>query len=430
MTKKPTYLIRGGQIATLRGLKKTDVLIRGERIVAIESGLTAPPGAIVIEAGHRIILPGLIDAHVHLREPGGEHKEDFTSGTRAALTGGVTTVLGMPNTQPPITDAATLAHALDLAAQKAVCDFGLFLGATHDNITTAFKVKEAVGLKLYMGSSTGTLMVSDFAAQYAHFKAYPRDRVVAVHAEDEDAVQFFAKLGQRRPPLCAELAVDRALAMAADLKRHIHICHLSTAREIELVKDARRRGVNVTCEVVPHHLLLTMESEKMLGPLARMNPPLRTEADIAALWANLKTIDLIATDHAPHTLDEKRGDSPPSGVPGLETLLPLMLTAVHQKQMSYVDLVRLTAAGPAKVFDLIDKGQIEEGAHADLVMVDPNVQWKIDSAKMNSKCGWTPFDGWNVRGKIEKVFLRGQLAFDGEQVTVEPGYGQPVRQVG
>lgn len=429
MVKKPVILIQNGDIATLNGLKKADVMIRGERIVAIESGLTAPPGATLIDARGCLILPGLIDAHVHLREPGGEHKEDFTSGTRAALAGGVTTVLGMPNTQPPLTDATMLAQALTLAAQKAVCDHGLFLGATHDNIATAFKVKEAVGLKLYMGSTTGTLMVGDFAGQYAHFKAYPTERVLALHAEDEAAVQFFAKLGQRRPALCAELAVDRAIAMARDLKRRIHICHLSTAREIELVKDAKNRGVHVTCEVAPHHLLLSVDSEQMLGSLGRMNPPLRLDSDNAALWANLKSIDMIATDHAPHTLEEKHSDLPPSGVPGLETLLPLMLTAVHQNHLTYADLVRLTSAGPAKVFGLVDKGQVEEGAHADLVIVDPHVQWKIEGAKTYTRCGWTPFEGWTVRGKIEKVFLRGQLAFDGEQVMVEPGYGQRVKQI-
>src|SRR3990172_269646 len=156
MAKKPTVLIRSGQIATPAGLQKADVLIRGEHIAAVEEGLTSPPGATLIEAKDRIILPGLIDVHAHLREPGGEHKEDFTSGTRAALAGGVTTVFGMPNTQPPLTDATLLTHALTLAAQKAVCDHGLFLGATHENIASAFKVKDAVGLKLYMGSSTGT----------------------------------------------------------------------------------------------------------------------------------------------------------------------------------------------------------------------------------------------------------------------------------
>ena len=429
MTKTSAYLIRNGQVATLHGLKKADVMIRGERIVAIESGLTAPPGAELIEASHRLILPGLIDAQVHLREPGGEHKEDFTSGTRAALAGGVTTVLCMPNTQPPIVDAPTLTQAFNLAGRKAVCDFGLFLGATHDNITTALRLDEAVGLKLYMGATTGSLVVGDFAGQYAHFKAYPAERVVAVHAEDEEAVQFFARLGQRRPPLCAELAVERAIAMAADLKRRIHLCHLSTAREMELVKDAKRRGVRVTCEVAPHHLLLSADSEQMLGALGQMNPPLRTDADNAALWGSLKAIDLIASDHAPHTLEEKRGVSPPSGVPGLETLLPLLLTAVHQKQMTYADLVRLTAAGPAKLFGLVDKGQVEEGAHADLVIVDPRVQWRIEGAKTLTRCGWTPFEGWNVRGKIEQVFLRGRPAYDGEQVLLDPGHGQRVKQV-
>jgi len=429
MTAKTSYLIRNGEIATLRGLRKADILIRGERVEAIDAGLTVPPGATVIDARQCVILPGLIDAHVHLREPGGEHKEDFLTGTQAALAGGVTTVLGMPNTQPPLTDATLLASALALAAQKSVCDHGLFLGATHDNIDTARKVKDAVGLKLYMGSSTGSLMVSDFAGQYAHFKAYPADRVIALHAEDEGAVQYFAKLGKRRPPLCAELAVERALAMAADLKRRIHICHLSTARELELVTDAKKRGVQVTCEVSPHHLFLSTDIERHLGPLGQMNPPLRPEQDTQALWKNLASIDLIATDHAPHTLDEKRGPTPPSGVPGLETMLPLLLTAVHEKQMMYVDLVRLTSAGPARVFDLAEKGRLEPGAHADLVIVDPNVQWKIEAAKMRTRCGWTPFEGWQVRGKIEKVFLRGQVAFDGENITVEPGYGQRVKQL-
>lgn len=429
LAKKRTILIRNGDIATPQGLRKADILIRGEHIAAVEPGLTAPPGATLIEARHHIVLPGLIDAHVHLREPGDEHKEDFTSGTQAALAGGVTTVLGMPNTQPPLTDATLLAHALTLAAQKAVCDHGLFLGATHDNVDSAPKVRDAVGLKLYMGSSTGTLLVGDFGGQYAHFKAYPRDRVIALHAEDEGAVQYFARAGRRRPPLCAELAVQRALAMAAELKRPIHICHLSTAREIEMVAEAKKRGLPVTCEVAPHHLFLNSEIEQHLGALGRMNPPLRSEADVEALWKNLAAIDLIATDHAPHTLPEKHGDAPPSGVPGLETMLPLLLTAVHQQQMSYGDLVRLTSAGPARVFDLAEKGRIEEGAHADLVVVNPDVQWKFEGARMRSRCGWTPFEGWQVRGRVEQVYLRGLLVYDGEQVTVEPGYGQKVRQL-
>ncbi len=428
MSKKTTILIRNAQIGTPRGLKRADVLIRGERIASVEAGLTAPPATTLIEAKGKIVLPGLIDAHVHLREPAGEHQEDFLSGTRAALMGGVTTVLCMPDSQPPIVDATLLAHALTRAAQTAVCDHGLYLGATHGNIVSAFKVKDAIGLKLYMGPSIGSLTIGDFVGQYAHFKAYPADRVIALDAEDEGAVQFFARQGQRRPPLCAELAVQRAIAMAADLKRRIHICHLSTAREIELVKDAKNRGVKVTCEVTPHHLFLSTEVEKHVDPLGHMNPPLRPEADAEALWKNLASIDLIATDHAPHTLAEQQSKSPPSGVPGLESMLPLLLTAVHQKQLSYGDLVRLTAAGPAKVFGLADKGRIEEGAHADLVIVDPGVQSKIEAARMKSRCGWTPFEGWQVRGKIEAVFLRGQLAFDGEQVTVEPGFGQRVKQ--
>jgi dihydroorotase (multifunctional complex type) len=409
-------------------MRKADVLIRGDRILVVEAGLTVMPGASVIEAKRRVILPGLIDAHVHFRRPGGAPGEDFTSGTQAALAGGVTTVLGMPDLEPPLTDATLLAHALTLAAQMAVCDHGLFLGATHDNVAAAPRVADAVGLKLYMASDGGPLLVDDFAGQYAHFKAYPADRVIALHAEDESAVRVFARLGQRRPPLCAELAVQRAIALAAESKRRIHFCHLSTEREMELVVQAKKRGVPATCEVSPNHLFLSSDMAQHLGALGQTDPPLRPQADADALWQNLASIDLIASDHAPHTLDQKQGDAPPSGAPGLETMLPLLLTAVHQQQLSYDDLVRLTAAGPARVFGLADKGRIAEGAHADLVIVDPNEQWKIEGAQMKSRCGWTPFEGWQVRGKIEKVFLRGQLAYDGAQVTVEPGYGQRVKQ--
>ena len=422
-------LIHNAQVVNATGVKKADILIQDDRFVKIAPELTRPIDADIVEAQGWLALPGLVDIHVHLREPGGEHKEDFYSGTCAALAGGVTTVLGMPNTTPAITDEASLEAALDLAARKAVCDFGLYLGATRDNVATAARVERAVGLKLYMGSSTGPLLVDRFEDQYAHLAAWPPDRIVAVHAENEEAVQYFAARGQRRPSVCAALETARTIMMAQSLERPVHLCHLSTAPEIQMVKEAKQRGEPVTCEVTPHHLFLASEIEQHLGARGMMNPPLRSTTDAHALWDNLEFVDAIATDHAPHTLDEKASATPPSGVPGLETMLPLLLTAVQQKQLGWTDLVRLTSTSPAQLFNLSGKGRIAAGYDADLVLVDPEIQWTISGKDLLTRCGWTPFEGWRARGKVMRVYLRGQLAFDEGQVLVAPGAGRPVRQV-
>jgi dihydroorotase (multifunctional complex type) len=422
-------LIRNAQVVSATGVKKADILIQDDRFVKIAREMTMPADAEIIEAQGWLALPGLVDIHVHLREPGGEHKEDFYSGTCAALAGGVTTVLGMPNTTPPITDEASLEAALGLAARKAVCDFGLYLGATRDNVATAARVERAVGLKLYMGSSTGSLLVDRFEDQYAHLAAWPPDRIVAVHAENEEAVRYFAARGQRRPSVCAAIETARAIMMAQSLERPVHLCHLSTALEIQMVKDAKQRGEPVTCEVTPHHLFLASEIEQHLGARGMMNPPLRSTTDAHALWDNLESVDAIATDHSPHTLDEKVSATPPSGVPGLETMLPLLLTAVQQKQLGWTDLVRLTSTSPAQLFNLSGKGRIAAGYDADLVLVDPEIQWTISGKDLLTRCGWTPFEGWRARGKVMRVYLRGQLAFDEGQVLIAPGTGRPVRQV-
>jgi dihydroorotase (multifunctional complex type) len=422
----PHTLIRNGTVVTPETTNRADILIDGETIKAVGTAPDVPPGTRIVDADGLLIFPGLIDPHVHLREPGGEHKEDFSTGTRAALAGGFTTVLAMPNTRPPLTSRKTLEETLALATSKTVCDFGLFVGATADNSVEAAEMEKPVGLKLYMGSSTGDLLVADLAGQLAHFKRYPG--LIAVHAEDEEAVATFAAQDRRRPPLCAALAVTRALALAERLKRRLHICHISTAQELGLIRDAKARGVPVTCEVTPHHLFLNVADEARLGSLGRMNPPLRSSGDIQALWDSLDIIDCLATDHAPHTLEEKGSPTPPAGVPGLETALPLILTAISSNadQLSLCEVARLMGEGPARIFGIARKGRVAPGYDADLTLVDADVEWTIGERKLLTKCGWSPFKGHKVKGQVERVFLRGQEVYAHGEVLARPGCGRPI----
>ncbi len=423
-------LIKGGSIVTPEGVFKGDILIEGEQIAQVGREVEAP-GAQVVDAEGLFVLAGLIDAHVHLRDPGLTHKEDFYTGTCAALAGGVTTVLDMPSSLPLVTSRETLALKREVARQKAVVDYGFFLGATKGNVESADRVKGVVGLKLFMGGTEGELLVDDFAHQYQHFRGFPADEILAIHAEDVEALEYFATLypagdhAARRPPICAGLAVARALAMAESSRRRLHVCHMSTRMELELIEAARGRGVKVSCEVTPHHLFLTEEDGRRLGNLGKMNPPLRSQAEVEWLWENLDRIDLIASDHAPHTLEEKRKEEAPSGVPGLETMLPLLLTAVAERRLSWEELARLTSAGPARLFRLKGKGRIQPGYDADLVLVEPNKGWRLGES-LHTKCGWSPFTGWQMRGAVKAVFLRGREALREGQVLVEGGYGRQV----
>ncbi len=346
-------------------------------------------------------LPGLIDVHVHLRDPGGTHKEDFHTGTAAALAGGVTAVLDMPNNSPPTTDGEMLRRKAEIASRKAVCDFGLYLGATDDNAARCAALsRQVAGLKIYLGQTYGPLRVSNLASLLGHFRHWPAAKPIAVHAEGP--------------------AIACVIALSWIYDRPVHICHVSRKAEIELIKAAKERGARVTCEVTPHHLFLTEADRGRLGGFAHVKPPLGTEADRAALWANLDVVDVVASDHAPHTASEKRGPAPPPGVPGLETTLPLLLTAVGEGRLTLERLVELMHLNPIRIFGLSPP----EGAR---VEVDLDAEYVLTASELKTKCGWTPFEGMKVRGRIKRVYLRGVKACEDGEVLVPAGFGRPLR---
>jgi dihydroorotase-like cyclic amidohydrolase len=438
-----------------------------------------------------IKLPGLVDPHVHMREPGGEHKEDWDSGTAAALAGGFTTVLAMPNTKPPVTDAASLELALSAAAHKARCDYAQYLGAGPDNAAEAAALAgRSAGLKLYLDQTFGPLRLDDMTLWLRHFERWPEEMPIVAHAESR--------------------SMAAVLLMAQLFDRSVHIAHVSLREEILLIRKAKERGLKVTCEVAPHHLIppplsspffvekgggmgggssaapsypekrqaragrnpqgvgrnqmpppnptvstgkegVGLEpppnpppfSEKMgegkgggrgseSSPVGRwqgegsrggrfeVRPRLNSPADVQALWDNLDVIDCFASDHAPHTLAEKDGPNPPPGFPGLETTLPLLLTAVHAGRLTLDDIILRCSTNPRRIFRLPEQPD-------SWIEVDPDAEYTLQAANMFTRCGWTPYEGTPVRGRVERVVLRGEEAFRDGKVLAEPGTGRNVR---
>jgi dihydroorotase len=345
-----------------------------------------------------LFLPGLIDVHTHLRVPGGEHKEDFTTGTAAALAGGVTMLLAMPNTSPPITTPEVMEKARSLAARDALCEVGIFAGASPEQVKALPAVSSgAVALKIYLNDTFGPLRVEDVPTMRACFRVWPREKMIAMHAEKQ--------------------SVAVGIGLAAAYGRPVHFCHISRRQEIELIADAKMAGLPVTCEVTPHHLFLDETDARRLGTLGDMRPLLGTPDDVSALWEHINdTIDCIATDHAPHTLQEKASATPPPGVPGLETSLPLMLTAVSQDRLTLGRLVELMSDNPRRIFDL--PGQSDTHVEIDLT------PYTIRNAELKTKCAWTPFDGMEVAGRVARVILRGQLVFEDGRILAQPGSAQ------
>ncbi len=359
-------------------------------------------------------IPGLIDPHVHMREPGATHKEDWDTGTSAALAGGVTMLLAMPNTTPPIFDSETLHLALEAAHSKARCDYGQYLGAGPDNAgTVAALAHQAAALKMYLDSTYGQLRLDDMTLWMPHFEKYPKEFPIVVHSESR--------------------SMAAAILFAAIYDRPIHIAHISLKEEILLIKAAKRGGIKVTCEVCPQHLFLSKEDIPASSPTPlpsgevsphagrySVRPQLATREDVGSLWANLDVIDCFATDHAPHTLSEKDSENPPPGFPGLETLLPLLLTAVSEGRLTIEDILQKSVINPRRIFHLPEQPET-------WVDLDEDATYEIHAAEMHSRCGWTPFEGRRVKGRVRKVVLRGREAYKDGKILVERGYGKNVR---
>jgi dihydroorotase len=375
-----------------------------------------------IDASGLTLLPGVIDPQVHFREPGLEYKEDLFTASCACAKGGVTSFLEMPNTRPLTTTQAALDDKLQRAAKKCLVNYGFFIGATPENLPDLNTANPTCGIKIFMGSAHGALLVDQEEALDPIFAA--GKRLIAVHAEDQ------ARINQRRnqfagitdPAIHSQIQDNQAALMATQLalklskkyQRRLHILHLSTADEAELLRQDK--PLWVTAEVTPQHLLLNTDAYEKIGTLAQMNPPLRSPHDNEVLWQALLdgVIDFIATDHAPHTLEEKAKGYPntPSGMPGVETALPLMLTQAMQGRCTVAQVANWMSTAVAQAYKIPRKGAIAPGYDADLVLVDLEHYRPVLREELQTKCGWSPFEGWNLTGHPVVTIVGGQVVYD------------------
>lgn len=430
-------LLKGATVVNHDGKGVRDIGISNGRIAALGT-LTNARAAETINCEKLHILPGVIDSQVHFREPGLEHKEDLESGSRGAVLGGVTAVFEMPNTKPLTTSAETLADKVRRARHRMFCDFAFYVGGTRENIAeipTLEKLEGSAGIKVFMGSSTGDLLVDDDVSLDKIIAALSRR--AAFHAEDEDRLK--ARMGYRRPgdpashPVwrdaeAALMATRRLVKLAERHRRRVHVLHVSTVDEMEFLKDHKDWA---TVEVTPHHLtLVAPDCYERLGTYAQMNPPVRDERHRAGLWAAVQAgvVDVLGSDHAPHTREEKDHAYPAShsGMTGVQTLVPTMLDHVNAGHLTLQRFVDLTSAGPARIFGLRGKGRIAVGYDADLTVVDLKRQEVISNDWIASRCGWSPYDGMKVTGWPVGTFVRGRrVMWDGG--ISGPAHGEPVR---
>ena len=399
-----------------------------------------------IDLKNLLVLPGLIDAHVHLRDEGKSYKEDFYTGTAAAAAGGITTVLDMPNNTPVTMSVETLRNRLRTAEKKILVNVGFYSEFPNELSEIEEIVTEgAVAFKLYMTEQIGGLNIDDDQALREAIQKVGELRVpLAVHAEDKillkKAEQELKRAGRDgvRAYLMAHSeqvevkAIRRLLNIAGQADTHVHFCHLTTENGLNAIIDGKKSGKTVTCEATPHHLMLSVDDLERCGTLALMMPPLRRKNHIEALWSGIlnSQIDILGSDHAPHTIEEKTASSiwdVKVGIPGLETTLPLLLTMVKKGRLLLAHLVRLLSEKPAEIFNLKGRAYLKEGNNADLVVVDLGKKYKIDASKFYSKAKYSPFDGWNVEGQPVKTFVNGRLIMDEQRIVEKAGSGEIIR---
>lgn len=437
MTQTYDLIVRGGEVANHAGRGPADVgVIDGS--IAFIGDLSQASAGEVVDASGLTVLPGVIDTQVHFREPGLEWKEDLETGSRAAALGGVVAVFEMPNTNPNTTDPDTLADKLARARDRMWTDHAFYVGGTHanaDHLNELERLPGCCGVKVFMGASTGDLLVSDDDCLREVLKSGRRR--VAIHAEDEPRMQERAHLRVTGDPSShpvwrddesAMKATRRIVALARETRRRIHVLHITTPAELEYLATCKDVA---SCEVTPQHLTLAgEEAYPRLGTFAQMNPPIRSGAHRDGLWHWLAqgVPDVIGSDHAPHTREEKAQPYPasPSGMPGVQTLLPLMLDHMNAGRLTLTRLVDLTSAGAARLFGLTRKGRIAAGYDADFSIVDLDAEWEVTADWLASRCGWSPFEGLRLKGRPIGTIIRGRRVMWDAEVLGSP-IGEPLK---
>ena len=430
-------IVRGGEVANHAGRGRADVGVKDGRIAAIGDLSQADAGEIV-DAGGLTVLPGVIDTQVHFREPGLEWKEDLETGSRAAALGGVVAVFEMPNTNPNTTDPATLEDKLHRARDRMWTDHAFYIGGTHENADYLGELERlpgCCGVKVFMGASTGDLLIADDDGVRKVLRNVARR--ATFHSEDEYRLEErrgLARAGdwtshpEVRDAESAILSTRRLVGLAREVGRRIHVLHVTTAQEIEYL--AQHKDV-ATVEVTPQHLTLEApEAYERLKGLAQMNPPIRSAEHVAGLWRGIDQgiVDVLGSDHAPHTLEEKARPYPasPSGMPGVQTLVPVMLTHVANGKMTLERFIDLTSAGAQRIFNIAGKGRLAVGYDADLTLVDLKAKRTITHADMATRSAWTPFDGFEATGWAMATIVRGRVVMK-DGALIGAAHGRPVR---
>jgi dihydroorotase len=435
-TTHAPLIIQNAQVLLPSGeIEPKEVAIADGKIIAVGVSLEVTANTRTIDGTGLTLLPGVIDPQVHFRDPGLEHKEDLFTASCACAKGGVTSFLEMPNTLPLTTTQAILTDKLAIAASKSLVNYGFFIGATAENLPDLREANPTCGIKIFMGSAHGPLSVDTAETIEPIFAV--GSRLIAVHAEDQARIMARRELfaGETDPATHTKIqdnetalnATKLALSLSKKYQRRLHILHMSTGEEAELLR--RDKPSWVTAEVTPQHLLLDVSAYEKIGTLAQMNPPLKYPRDREILWQALLdgVIDFIATDHAPHTLEEKAQGYPnsPSGMPGVETSLPLMLTQAKEKRCTVAQVSHWMSTAVAQAYNIPNKGLIEPGYDADIVLVDLSTYRPVLREELKTKCGWSPFEGWNLTGWPVVTIVGGQVVYDHGNIDTSVR-GQPL----